>query len=140
MKIKKIKQLLKDIREFNQLPDAEVPVGEGPLRIGAQLIRIVKPNNHPSFKAICKFIESIDANEVVEETARINASIGAPIFVVMGNPDSPVKVVLLNTRFGYIGMNVVPDEVIQEEMTHHAEVPELEDEQVIEILKNVKID
>ena len=134
MKIKKIKQLLKDIREFNQLPDAEVPVGEGPLRIGAQLIRIVKPNNHPSFKAICKFIESIDANEVVEETDRINASIGAPIFVVMGNP------VLLNTRFGYIGMNVVPDEVIQEEMKHHAEVPELEDEQVIEILKNVKID
>lgn len=140
MKIKKIKKLLKDIRDFNQLPDTEVPVGEGPLRIGAQLIRIVKPNNHISFKSICKFIESIDANEVVEETDRINASVGAPIFVVMGNSESPVKVVLLNTRFGYIGMNVVPDEVIQDEMKHLAEVPELEDEQVIEILKNVKID
>ena len=48
--------------------------------------------------------------------------------------------VLLNTRFGYIGMNVVPDEVIHEEMKHQAEVPELDDEQVIDILKNVKID
>ena len=36
-------------------------------------------------------------------------------------------------------MNVIPDEVLEEEMKHQAEVPELDDEQVVNILKNTQI-
>ena len=114
-------------------------VFEGPLQIGAQKILIVKPNKQPSFKTICDLITSIDANKIVEETDKINAQVGLPIFIVMGNAEIPMKTVLLSTRFGYIGMNVIPDEVLEEEMKHQAEVPELDDEQVVNILKNTQI-